>query len=184
MTYATQSVGKIIHHLKQHKSSCYLPKSLTSENEEFHPITVDAHDLEILRRETPRKAELAIKNFGKILMEMDYLKLSFSPVMVEIQGQVYESPRSDFFRSLALFESSFYFGEINWRLLENFQNVAKMYRERVSAFGKSVGVPGWWCMSGTLPGNSSIQRRQRHGDGLSSSTGSLKYGSKRNACTM
>lgn len=140
MTYATQSVGKIIHHLKQHKSSCYLPKSLTSENEEFHPITVDAHDLEILKRETPRKAELAIKNFGKILMEMDYFKLSFSPVMVEIQGQVYESPRSDFFRSLALFESSFYFGEINWRLLENFQNVAKIYRERISAFGKSVGV--------------------------------------------
>ena len=122
--------------MQKHKQSFFLPPTLLRENIRL-PRTVSRDQLETLKAETPEKAEFAIKQYGKLLLEMDYMKLTFAPVKIEIQGKVYESPNSDFFRTFALFSSYF---ELDLRLLDNNEAIAKMYRERILKFGGGNAV--------------------------------------------
>ena len=101
------------------------------------PQSINFRQYQTLVQETPEKAETAIHSFTAHLMEMERLKLGFSPVHVKIAGKVHESPNTDFFRCFSLFSRFF---DFDWSLLENHEPLAKMYFDRLVALGNSNGV--------------------------------------------
>lgn len=105
-------------------------------------------DLPKLVEETEARAQFAIAKFSKIILDMEFLGIGFSPVRIkvptlcmeeknwlEINGaEVVDSHLGDFYRSIALFEQFF---TPDWHFFENDELAAEHYRERILRLGRS-----------------------------------------------
>ena len=125
----------MIGHLMKHSQYFYLPPALVREGNRL-PDTIDENKLEILKKRSMQIGNEAVKKFSQTLLDYDFLKVGFQPVFVEIEGVVYKSPHSNFYRSFALFDKCFDFPH---HLLENENPVAHSYLERLRKLGHSTG---------------------------------------------
>ena len=71
------------------------------------------------------------------LQDLEHLGVGFTPVKVEINGQVYQSEFTDLYRCFALFDKYMFF---DWDQLCNHEPVAKMFIERLLRLGNSKGA--------------------------------------------
>ena len=136
--YSTENIGLLIHHMLRHSEDLYLPPTLVSGIQNL-PTTIRPHNIEFVRAYVKRKAEIAIQKFSKVALEMDFLKIGFAPVLIEIEGVVVESDMTDFYRSISLFKK---FLDIPLSLFDNREPCARNYMQRILKFGSSAERDG------------------------------------------
>ena len=102
------------------------------------PFGIDsANVLQNLVKNFPSKCEKAIREFTKLVVEMALEEIPFSKVKIEIEGEIQESPFSDFYRSFAIMEKMV---RPDWKLLSNDETIATFYIERILELGNARAV--------------------------------------------
>ena len=102
------------------------------------PCGIDsANELQNLVQNFPSKCKKAIREFSKLALEMTLEEISFSPVKIKVQGEIEESPFSDFYRSFAIMEKMV---RPDWNLLSNDETIATFYIERILELGNAREV--------------------------------------------
>lgn len=134
--YTTDKVGKLLSHLQKHEPLNFLPYHLVARGA-IIPENLLYGGLSRLRFNTTQKARQANQMFITKLLDLENLEVGFTPVRVEIEGQVYKSEFTDFYRSFALYDK---YMQFNWNSLCNSEPVAKMYIDRLLKLGNSKGA--------------------------------------------
>ena len=134
MGFHTKNHWEFSGHLFGHARFAYLPESYL-RSEKFR--TNDQRDTMVdYAKERCRRASF---NFIKVLLDMAKTRngIGFRPVLVKVGTEIKESPHSDFFRCMSLFESCFETEESHFDMGSRY---FRILRQRIIDFGKSEAV--------------------------------------------
>ena len=118
-------------HLFSHQQTYFLPKAFF-KSEEYTEISLN-NESEFLDS-AYNEGRKAIFEFSQQLFEMGKRRITFKPIKFEVEGEVDESPFSDMYRCLSLFDSCF---ESDWPALATKSPANRFIYARVLSIGKS-----------------------------------------------
>ena len=104
MIYSSRCPFKISRHLFNHGETNFLPVRYL-QSESFHQLP----DREEFRKEATEAGRKACFEYAQLILEMAKLRIPFQPILFEIEGEAFQSPLSDFYRNISLFDSCFKF---------------------------------------------------------------------------